>query len=188
MQEPRVSLTELQEEDLEFLLALWHIPDVMRYADELPAFRGWSKADGVVTAWAKHQEQRSRTGSSYLQLIVKLPDGKRIGESFFAPLPEGFTMDEWEKPRAIVCLMGDIKLLPEYWNQGLGTDAMRGVVKKVFEQTDCELLVVPPHIDNPAAIRVYEKAGFVPFGDKGTRQGHGIMEMSRERYRALYAC
>jgi RimJ/RimL family protein N-acetyltransferase len=180
--EPRVILAELQEHDLPFLFELWHVPEVMRYADELPTLRGWSKSDDAATAWARYREQREALGPGYVQLILRLVDGVPIGESFFAPVPAGFALDEWATPSGVAALIGDIKLRPEYWGQGLGTEGMRRVVAWLFERAGCALIVVPPHFDNPAAVRVYERAGFAHTGETRTWRGHRIMELWRERY------
>jgi RimJ/RimL family protein N-acetyltransferase len=184
MPTPRLTVAELEKGDLPFLLELWHIPEVMKYADELPDFRGWSKSDDIESAWARHQEMRAATGPGYAQLILRLADGTAIGESFFTPLPRGFTLDEWTMPEDLVCLMGDIKLRPEYWRQGLGAEGMKKVIAWLFANTDCDLLVVPPHYDNPAAVRVYEKAGFIHTASEEVWQGHRIMELSRSRFEA----
>jgi RimJ/RimL family protein N-acetyltransferase len=173
-------VTELEEGDLLFLFGLWRLPKVMAHADELPLFRGWAKSDTFDTAWAKYQGRRTQVGGCYVQLILRLEDGLPIGESFFAPLPEGFRLDKWVKPKGVQTLMGDIKLLPEYWNVGLGTKGMQAVTHWLFTHTDCSLLVVPPHGNNPAAIRVYEKAGFRHTDDTESWQGHRIMELWRE--------
>ncbi len=67
----------------------------------------------------------------------------------------------------------------------MGTEGMKAVVKFMFTPTDCELFVVPPHVQgNPAADRVYEKAGFVlKYKRKGA--GHRIMELWRTRFEEL---
>lgn len=182
MVESKIAVVELTREDLPFLFELWHIPKVMRYADEFPGLRGWSKSDDAKSAWTKYQERRAELGLGYIQMILRLPDGTRIGESFFVPLPEGYTFGKWEKPQGVESLMGDIKLRPEYWGQGLGTEGMRQVVRWVFARTNCGLLVVPPHRLNPAASRVYEKAGFVLFTGMRSWRNHKVMELSRERY------
>lgn len=182
MTEPAIVVRELEEEDLPFLLALWHMPDVMRYADELPRLRGWSKKDDPPTAWQAYQEKRAALGSGYTQFILRSMDGTRIGESFFAPLPDGYAFGKWQKPDGIACLMGDIKLLPAFWGQGLATEGMRQVVKWLFAHTACSLLVVPPHRKNPAAERVYEKAGFELYQGMQSWHGHKVMVLSREKY------
>ncbi len=178
----RVTITELREEDLPFLFELWHMPEVMQYADEFPRLRGWSKSDDPQTAWAKYQEKHSALGNGYVQFILSLVDGTRIGESFFTPLSEGYAFGRWQKPENIMCLMGDIKLRPEFWGRGLGTESMRQVVEWLFVNTTSSLLVVPPHRKNPAAQRVYEKAGFELYGGMRSWRNHKVMELSRERY------
>jgi len=184
--EKKVPLTELREEDLPFLLELWHTPEVMRYADEFPWLRGWSKADSLAVAWEKHQQKRIELGIEYVQFLLGLNDGTLIGESFFVSLPEGDTFGKWVKPAGKLCMMGDIKLMPERWGQGLGTAGMRQVVSWLFSNTKCDLLVVPPHRKNPAAQRVYEKAGFELFTGMRSWQNHKIMELDRPRYEAIY--
>lgn len=185
MSKSRVIVTELREEDLPFLFELWHTPEVMRYADEFPRLRGWSKSDALATAWTKYQEKRAALGNGYTQLILSLVDDTPVGESFFMPLPEGNTFGRWKKPEDIVCLMGDVKLKPEYWGQGLGTEGMRRVAEWLFANTSCSLLVVPPHRKNPAARRVYEKAGFELYTGMRSWRNHKVMELSRERYEGI---
>lgn len=186
MAELKLFISQMEGQDLPFLIELWHNPEVMRYADEFPKLRGWSKSDDLETAWKRYQEKRAELGEGYTQLILRLPDTTPIGESFFAPLPEGFTFGLWQKPDKLRCLMADIKLLPRYWNKGLGTEGMRQVVQFAFMETSCELFVVPPHRHNPAAIRVYEKAGFVRFTGMRSWHNHRIMELGKERFRNLY--
>ncbi len=186
MAEPRVMVTQLQREDLPFLLDLWHVPEVMRYADEFPRLRHWSKASAPERAWEAYESWQAELGEGYIQLIVRLASGEPIGESFIAPLPEEYRFGWWRKPQDVLAVIGDIKLLPAHWGKGLGTEAMREVVKFVFTETSCELFVVPPHVTgNPAAVRVYEKAGFVLEHNR-KKAGHQIMELWRRRYRELY--
>lgn len=169
----------MRRDELPFLLELWQRPEVMRYADELPSLRGWSKSADPDEAWREHRRQRAAHGPLYSQLIVRLPDGRSIGESFVAPLPEGYEFGRWRKPRGLPTVMGDLKLLPEYWGRGLGSEAMQAVVRWVFHRTRCGLFVVPPHLRNPAAQRVYEKAGFKLYSGMRSAYGHRLMELRR---------
>jgi RimJ/RimL family protein N-acetyltransferase len=187
MKGPRLSIAEMRESDLQFLIGLWHNHEVMRYADEFPRFRGWSRSDDPLASWQTYQARRAELGTDYTQLVLRLADGAPIGESFFAPLPEGYTFGKWQKPDGVRSLMGDIKLLPRYWNQGLGTEGMQQVVRFVFTHTACQLCVVPPHRHNPAAYRVYDKAGFVLYTGMRSHHNHRIMELTRERFREVYA-
>jgi RimJ/RimL family protein N-acetyltransferase len=186
MIEQSLTLAELRAEDLPFLFELWHMPEVMQYADEFPWLRGWSKSDSLAEAWEKHQEMRAELGNRYVQFILRLDSDTPIGESFFVSLPEGDTFGKWSKPAGKLCLMGDIKLRPEHWGQGQGTAGMRQVVSWLFSNTKCDLLVVPPHRKNPAAQRVYEKAGFELFTGMRSWRNHKIMELGRQRYQVVY--
>lgn len=182
----QLTLSEMAAKDLPFLFDLWHVPEVMRYADEFPRMRGWSKSDDQDTAWRLYQTRRSDLGSEYTQLILWVA-GKRIGESFVAPLPEGYTFGRWERPAGVRTVMGDIKLLPQHWGRGWGTEGMQRVVEWVFRHTACALFVVPPNRRNPAAGRVYEKAGFVRFTGMRTWHNHYIMELTRQRFKTISA-
>ena len=115
---PRVKVGVLRREELPFLMELWGMPEVMRYADELPRLRGWKKSDDPSDAWREYRRRRAELGPLYTQLVVRLPGGKPIGESFFAPLPEDYTFGQWSKPRRKATVLGDLKLLPEYWGRG----------------------------------------------------------------------
>ncbi|UCG03086.1 MAG: GNAT family N-acetyltransferase [Candidatus Heimdallarchaeota archaeon] len=85
--------------------------------------------------------------------------------------------------------MTDIKILPDYWNQGLGTDGMKKVIQHIFSNTDYRLLVVPPNESNPAAIRVYKKSGFTLTAakrwNKNPERKHKIMELLRKDYLSI---
>jgi len=181
--EPKLHVTEATEDDLPFLLQIWNDPTVMRYAGS-PEGRGWSESD-IESWWRLYQREHSALGYDDTQLVLRLGDGTRVGESHFGPVPDGFCVGDWRKPDRTRCLMGDIKLLPSYWGRGLGTEGMRLVVQFVFTKTDCELFVVPPHERNPAAYRVYEKAGFSRTGVQAW-PGHEIMELGRVRFDEVY--
>jgi len=185
MTEREVTVAEVQEEDLPFLFELWHTPDVMCYADEFPKLRGWSKSDDPQAAWVTYQKRQASLGKAYVQLILSLGGKMRIGESFFAPIPDGYSFGKWQKPEGTLCLMGDIKLRPAYWGRGLGSQGMRRVVPWLFANTECSLLVVPPHRKNPAAQRVYEKAGFELYTGMRSWRNHRVMQLSRQRYERI---
>jgi len=59
------------------------------------------------------------------------------------------------------------------------------IVELIFAKASCELLVVPPHRDNPPAFRLYEKAGFLLTGLK-VWESHEMMGLARERFNKLY--
>lgn len=50
--------------------------------------------------------------------------------------------------------------LPELWNQGLGTEAIRTLLRYLFEERGMRRIYLRVLKSNPRAIRCYEKCGF----------------------------
>ncbi len=67
----------------------------------------------------------------------------------------------------------------ELWGKGLGLQATRQVLNYGFTVLELERIYLEVHIDNKAAISVYEKAGFKPVS---TEKSFLKMEIDRERY------
>lgn len=178
----RVRVGLMKRGEIDFLLELWSRPEVMRYADELSKLRGWSKEWDPEDAWQAYTARRAELGPLYSQLILRTSEGVPLGEAFVAPLPDGFGFGPWRKRDGVIAVMGDVKLDPSWWGHGLGSEAMRKVVRWVFMRTPCELFVVPPHRRNPAAQRVYENAGFVLYEPMARHAGHRVMVLPRSRF------
>ncbi|UCH79462.1 MAG: GNAT family N-acetyltransferase [Candidatus Coatesbacteria bacterium] len=183
MGDARIVIAEAEEEDLSFLLGMWNDTTVMRYCG-YPEGKGWTDVE-IAKWWRYYLNNRAEYGAEETQFILRVPDGTRVGESYVGRVPEDFAVGDWRKPPEVRCLMADVKLATQWWGQGLGTVSMRLVTAFVFEQTSCELFVVPPHRDNPAAVRVYEKACFRHTG-VWAWPGHEIMEMSRDEYASRF--
>jgi aminoglycoside 6'-N-acetyltransferase len=58
----------------------------------------------------------------------------------------------------------DIFLDPAVHGRGLGTEAVRQVVRMLIDERGHHRIVIDPATENTAAIRAYEKAGFRPVG------------------------
>jgi aminoglycoside 6'-N-acetyltransferase len=58
----------------------------------------------------------------------------------------------------------DMFLDPKLHGRGIGTDAVRRVVRMLIDERGHHRITIDPAADNGAAIRVYEKAGFRPVG------------------------
>ena len=58
----------------------------------------------------------------------------------------------------------DIFLGPEHQGRGLGTEALRMIVRHLIEERGHHRITLSTAVDNARAIRVYEKVGFRPVG------------------------
>ena len=58
----------------------------------------------------------------------------------------------------------DIVVLAPYAGRGLGPDALRTLVRYLFEQRGHHRISIDPAVKNHRAIRAYEKVGFRPVG------------------------
>lgn len=52
-------------------------------------------------------------------------------------------------------------LSDKYWNNGYMTEALKGVIKYIFDNTDAKVIEVGHHSDNLRSKRVIEKLGFI---------------------------
>jgi aminoglycoside 6'-N-acetyltransferase len=58
----------------------------------------------------------------------------------------------------------DLFLDPALHGRGLGTEAVRRTVRILIEDRGYHRITIDPAVENTAAIRAYEKAGFLPVG------------------------
>ncbi len=59
----------------------------------------------------------------------------------------------------------DLKLLPEFWQQGYGSEIKRGLLDYLFTHTDCHAVQATPNVENRASIRMQESVGGVRVGE-----------------------
>lgn len=71
----------------------------------------------------------------------------------------------WEEPEPKYRHAGiDVFVDPELRGRGIGTDAVRRLVRHLIDDLCHHRITIDPAVDNTAAIRAYEKAGFRPVG------------------------
>lgn len=58
----------------------------------------------------------------------------------------------------------DLFVDPELHGRGIGTEALKRLVRHLIEERGHHRITIDPAVDNAAAIRSYEKAGFRPVG------------------------
>ena len=89
--------------------------------------------------------------------------------------------------------MGDIgyRVNPEYWNMGITTEALKEVIRFIFENTELERINGRADVRNIASNKVMEKCGFIKEGT--IRQGkmfsvycdYNIYGLLREDYKSM---
>jgi aminoglycoside 6'-N-acetyltransferase len=134
----RVTLRPLRREDARAVLTLLAQPRVREWFGAYDTLR--LERDFFDPAWAY----------TYLVLV----EGEVAGLIQFHEVP-----DPDYKSAGIDILMGD-----DYQDRGLGTDALRAVVRYLIRVRGHHRLTMDPATANGRAIRAYEKVGFKPVG------------------------
>jgi aminoglycoside 6'-N-acetyltransferase len=127
----RLSLEPVRPEHAEPLRALRVTPEVARWWE--PPAEGWPLAE-----------------EPDLHSLTILVEGEVAGYIQFweEPDPSGRHADV------------DIFLGPAYQDRGLGSEAMRAVVRHLIDQRGHHRITLGTSVDNARAIRSYEKVGF----------------------------
>ncbi|MHA1968444.1 MAG: hypothetical protein ACW964_11635, partial [Candidatus Hodarchaeales archaeon] len=70
MKNQSIYLSEMKEADIEFLKDLWNDKKVMKFADEFPRKRGWSRKTDINKVWKIYNEKKEKYKPNHLQLII----------------------------------------------------------------------------------------------------------------------
>lgn len=130
---------------------------------------------GVVLAPLAHGDEAE------LRRIIATPEVRR----WWDVAPDDFPWDDPESTRLTIRVDGavaglvqfseetepkyrhasiDLFLDPPSHGRGIGTDVVRRVVRHLVEDRGHHRITIDPAVDNAAAIRCYENAGFRPVG------------------------
>lgn len=133
-----IALRQITRSDADAMLQLLRQPGVARWWGAYDAEK--LERDFFDPAWAY----------TYLVLV----DGRLAGMLQFHEVP-----DPDYKSVGV-----DVTLGEEYQDRGLGTRALRLLVRYLIEGRGHHRVTIDPATDNARAIRVYEKVGFRPVG------------------------
>lgn len=140
----RVTLRTTERGDLNGLLALWNDGRVMQWVG-FPVGLGYN-AEQMARWFDELQLQPFRH-----HYVVFDEDGRFGGEIYYAV--------DREHGRAGL----DIKLAPAAQGRGLAADALRTLIRHVFEtEPDVMLVWTEPRADNLASKRLYARCGLRP--------------------------
>ena len=116
----------------------------LRRIHETPEVRRWWDAPEERFPWDEPESTR-------LTIVV---DGAIAG-----------LIQYWEESEPRYRHAGvDVFLDPELHGRGLGTEAVRRIVRHLFQERGHHRITIDPATANIAAIRAYEKVGFRPVG------------------------
>jgi len=110
----------------------------------------------LITLEEEHKwfESLSAFKDTYNFAIETLEEGKYIGGC-------GINQIDWKNSVATVGIfIGD----KNYWGKGYGSDAMKVLVRFIFEQMNVNKIKLFVYSFNERAVRSYEKCGFVKEG------------------------
>ena len=138
----RLYLREIGPKDKEDLFRLHSIPEVQRYTGE-PVLRSMAEVDRAIDFRIR---QYKEYGYGRWAALLKADDAF-IGWAGLSYLPEFDQID-----------LG-YRLLPEYWGQGLATEASKAILRYGFEVLKLRRIVAIAMLENKASMRVMEKAG-----------------------------
>ena len=124
-------------------------------------------SDEEVTRWlgpmnlpitrAKQEEfieMAAASGGDAKYFAIETLEGKLVGDT-------GLRKIDWKCRKAEFFITIGEKPL---WDKGLGSDALRIVIRLAFEKMNLNRLWLTALMDNPRAVRCYEKCGFVREG------------------------
>jgi len=149
----RLRVRRATTEDATFIHALWTSPAVMRYV-------GFPRGLDVSVDDVRRQVKATNDTDFGSRLIVECADdGRRIGQTKLG-IPDKDGICE-----------PDIKLHPEVWGHGYGTELWNALIDYAFEHSDARIVQGTPNRHNTASVRMQMGAGMRTV-DEGVFDGH----------------
>lgn len=143
IQTPRLTIrkSEISDQDVDLFLNLWNNPEVMKFVG-FP--RGLNITREKITDIIKTED---KSEFDCKLIVVEKETNTAIGECKLGnPDKEGISET-------------DVKLLPEYWGQGYGTEIKKALVDYLFNNTNCSAVMGSPNKLNLASQKMQEAVG-----------------------------
>ena len=138
---PAVSFRPVAERDL---------PDILRWLRDPEVVEFWGDPPADLDATRRHYAEP--VDDPTWRLIIEL-GGRGVGEIQYWHPHRG---PDWTWSAGIDIFIGE----PDARNRGTGTEAVRTMLRYLFEVKRCRRVTIDPETGNARAIRCYEKAGF----------------------------
>ena len=150
----RLLLRPFELDDAEALHAIWSDPTAARFSDDVPDWpRPRTVEDTLRYLEAIIARQTERGYAPWA--VIEKATGRLIGDCGLFPA-DGVGAE-------IELAYG---LAPDVWGRGYATEAAAACLRVGFEQLGARRIVADVDPENPASLRVLEKAGFEPVGTK----------------------
>ena len=164
--------------------------------NDVADLKEWLGRDEIYTYWGRKANRNEKNPE-----LMFGPDPRPWVKR--KPSPDfdwGIVLKESNKVVGMIAIfdiqnarMGDIgyRVNPEYWNMGITTEALKEVIRFIFENTEIDRLNGRADVRNIASNKVMEKCGFIKEGT--VRQGkmvsvycdYNIYGMLREDYMSM---
>ncbi len=149
----RLTVRRATAGDAAFIHGLWTSPAVMRYV-------GFPRGLDISVDDVRRQIEATNDADFGSRLIVKrIEDGRRIGQTKLGVPDEDGICEP------------DIKLHPEVWGRGYGTELWNALIDYAFEHSDARIVQGTPNRGNTASVRMQTGAGMHAV-DEGVFDGH----------------
>jgi RimJ/RimL family protein N-acetyltransferase len=136
-----VRTAEPDSPDMDLIFDLWTDPRVMTpvgFPQGLPTSR--SEIFALITS-------RAASVLSAILIVELTADSTPIGQCKLGELDEQGVSET------------DVKLQPQFWRQGFGTEIKRGMVDYLFTKSACQAVRATPNRDNIASQKMQEAVG-----------------------------
>ena len=143
------SLRPLRDDDAPYIFRWLNNPQVMQY---------WGGLSETLTEEESHEWIRDHSGGEPgVEAFVIQEKGTPVGFIELSGQPDDANYRHMVE--LDICI-GE----PDRWNTGLGTDALKALMRHLFTERGILRIFLQPRVSNARAVRVYEKCGFVKEG------------------------
>jgi aminoglycoside 6'-N-acetyltransferase len=123
-------------------------------ADDVTAIRAIASAPEVVRWWGHPEDDFPLGDDPDATRFAILEAGRVVGLVQYGEEADPDYRHAWI----------DVFVDPRRHGRGLGTDAVRTLARHLIEERGHHRVTIDPAAENTAAVRSYEKAGFLPVG------------------------
>ena len=138
--------------------------------EDLPIMLKWLTDDRVLEYYGGRDQKYTleKIRQEYIEedmeistrLIIEY-DGKPIGYvQVYEMIDEYYDSYHYNKTGEKVYCMDQFIGETDYWNKGIGPRFMKIILEYLRDERGAKSVILDPHLNNPRAVKAYEKVGF----------------------------